>query len=172
MPDIGFTEIVEKYTNLVYNVALRMTGNPQDAEDVVQEVFLSVYKALPRFRADAQVSTWLYRIAVNACLMKARKEKNARYLVDAGYEDIDIPDWSESPEKAALNAELHGAIREGLARLPPDLRAAVVLRDVQGLSGEEAAAAAGVPVATLKTRLHRGRLLLRKYLQGYVGGKR
>ncbi|MBI4307646.1 MAG: sigma-70 family RNA polymerase sigma factor [Chloroflexi bacterium] len=171
MPDFAFTELVEKHSSLVYNVALRMMGNPQDAEDITQEVFLSAFKALPNFRGQSEVSTWLYRIAVNACLMKIRKEKKSRYLVDTGYEDIDIPDWAESPEKAALNTELHETIQDGLARLPPDLRTAVVLRDVQGLSGEEAANVLGIPVATLKTRLHRGRLLLRKHLGTYLGKK-
>ncbi|MEK7874551.1 MAG: sigma-70 family RNA polymerase sigma factor [Chloroflexota bacterium] len=166
--DIDFRELVEKYTSMVYSVALRMLGNTQDAEDATQETFLSAFKSLKSFRGQSSLSTWLYRIAVNACLMKLRKEKSAHYLVDTGYEDMDIPDREPGPERAAINNELREHIQEGLSRLPPDMRAAVILRDVQGLSGEEAAEALGVQLATQKTRLHRGRVLLRKHLETYL----
>ena len=169
MADPNFRELVEKHTNMVYSVALRMLGNPHDAEDATQDTFLSAFKSLKSFRGQSSLSTWLYRIAVNSCLMRLRKEKNTRYLVDTGYDDMNVPDLAPGPEKAAVNAELHERIQEGLSRLPPDMRAAIVLRDVQGLSGEEAAAALGVRVETLKTRLHRGRVLLRRYLEGYLG---
>ncbi len=163
-----FTELVEKHSQFVYNVALRFTNNPADAEEIVQEVFLAAYKALPAFRGQSAVSTWLYRITVNACLMRTRKEKRSKYLSATAVEDLVIPDWSANPEKAALNSALGEAINQGLSRLPPDLRTAVILRDAQGLSGEEAAAALDIPVPTLKTRLHRGRILLRKFLEPYA----
>ena len=165
-----FSQIVEKYSDYVYNIALRMTSNPHDAEDIMQEVFLSAFKGYASFRGQAQVSTWLYRITTNACLMKIRKEKKSRYLTQTGYEDMDIPDWASDsdPARATVNAELRKTLEEGIARLPPDLRSAIVLRDVQGFSGEEAVDILEISLASLKSRLHRGRILLRKHLEGLV----
>ena len=166
VPD--FETIVEEYSSFVYNVAYRMMNDPEDAEDVAQEAFLSAYRAFGRFRGDSKVTTWLYRITVNAALMKLRKEKRARTLTRTGIEDMDIADWDETPEKLAANAELGDKLQEGISYLPPDLRAAVVLRDVTGLSNSEAAEALGVTVSSIKSRLHRGRVLLRQFLSEYV----
>ncbi len=163
-----FEEVVEKYGNFVYNVALRMTSDPVEAEDVTQEAFMDAFRAWDRFRGESQVSTWLYRITVNRSLMRARKDKRERMLVQGGVEEREIVDWTRSPEQEAVSAELRGKLEEGLSLLPEDLRAAVVLRDVQGLSNEEAAQSLEISVPALKTRLHRGRVLLRKYLQDYV----
>jgi RNA polymerase sigma-70 factor, ECF subfamily len=163
-----FAEVVERYADFVYNVAYRMLGNPHDAEDSAQDAFLSAHRAWDRFRGQSEVSTWLYRITVNACLMRLRKEKRSRQLVETGYEDQDVPDWRRGPEGAALDDELQTAISEGLTMLPPDLRAAVVLRDVQDLTNVEASEALGISVSALKARLHRGRVLMRKHLEGYL----
>ena len=163
-----FQEIVEKYGDFVYNVAQRMMDNPHDAEDVTQEAFMDAYRAWDRFRGESQVSTWLYRITVNRSLMRLRKEKRARQLTVTGYEDMNVVNWADSPEREALSSELRDKLEEGIQLLPPQLRAAVVLRDVQGLSNTEAAEALDTSVASLKARLHRGRVLLRKYLDGYV----
>ncbi|MBI4311849.1 MAG: sigma-70 family RNA polymerase sigma factor [Chloroflexi bacterium] len=170
-----FEEVVERYGDFVYNVALRMTSNPTEAQDVTQEAFMDAFRAWDRFRGDSQVSTWLYRITVNRSLMRARKDKRERMLVQGGVEDREIVDWTQNPEQSAVSGELRGKLEEGLSLLPNDLRAAVVLRDVQGLSNEEAAQALEVTVPALKARLHRGRVLLRKHLQDYLavpGGKR
>ena len=163
-----FDEIVEKYADFVYNVAFRMMGTPEDAEDVAQDAFLSAYRAFDRFRGESRVTTWLYRITTNAALMKLRKEKRARTLTQTGFEDVDIADWSETPERSAASSELGEKLQEGIAQLQPDLRAAVVLRDVQELSNAEAAEVLKITVTSLKSRLHRGRVLLRKYLSDYV----
>ncbi|MBI2171546.1 MAG: sigma-70 family RNA polymerase sigma factor [Chloroflexi bacterium] len=163
-----FEEVVERYGNFVYNVALRMTSDPVEAQDVTQEAFIDALRAWDRFRGDSQVSTWLYRITVNRSLMRARKGKRERQLVQGGVEDREVVDWTQGPEQAAVSAELRGKLEEGLALLPEDLRAAVVLRDVQGLSSEEAARSLEITVAALKARLHRGRVVLRKHLQDYV----
>lgn len=165
---LSFEEVVERHADFVYNVALRMTGDPTEAQDVMQEAFISAYRAFPRFRGESAITTWLYRITVNAALMRRRKEKKDKGVPLTGYEGNDVEDWAQDPERAALDSELQAAIQEGLQKLPPDLRMAVVLRDVQGLSGEEAAQAQGVPIATLKTRLHRGRMLMRKHLDAYL----
>jgi RNA polymerase sigma-70 factor (ECF subfamily) len=169
-----FSEMVEAYSSMAYNIALRMLRNTADAEDAVQEAFISAYRAFPKFKGQSKVSTWLYRIVVNACLMKIRKEQvRSKYLTNTGYDDSVIPNWRDAdspnePERAALNSELRVVLDEGLDRLSPELRAAVVLRDVQGFTTEEAATALDLTVASLKARLHRGRVLLRKHLEGYL----
>ena len=163
-----FDAIVEEYGGFVYNVAFKMMGKPEDAEDVAQDAFLSAYRAFDRFRGESRVTTWLYRITVNAALMRLRKEKRARMLVQTGLDDIDVPDWGDTPEKSAASSELGEKLRDGIARLQPELRAAVVLRDVEGLSNSEASEVLGITVSSLKSRLHRARVLLRKHLEDYI----
>lgn len=163
--EVVFSLMIEEYSDFAYNVALRMLHKPEDAEDAVQEAFISAYRAFSSFKGQSKLSTWLYRIVVNACLMKIRKEKSqSKYLADTALEDAVIPDWSAGPEKQAQNSELQGKIEDGLGQLSPQLRAVVVLRDVQGLSTTEAADVLSISVPSLKSRLHRGRILLRKYL--------
>lgn len=166
LPD--FNTIVEENSDFVYNVAYRMMGNAEDAEDVAQEAFISAYRARDRFRGDSKVTTWLYRITTNAALMRLRKEKRGRSLTRTGLDDVDIPSLGETPEGTAVTSELGEKIREGIEMLQPDLRAAVVLRDVSGLSNSEAADSLGITISSLKSRLHRGRILLRKHMSDYV----
>ncbi len=162
-----FSTLVEEYSNLAYHVALRMLHNPQDAEDAVQDAFVSAYKALGSFKGQSKLSTWLYRIVVNACLMKIRKNKTRhKYFTDTGYDDAIVYDWDNNPEKTARNGEIRDAIDSALEYLSPELRAAVVLRDVQEFSSEEASEILNISVAALKSRLHRGRIQLRKHLEG------
>ena len=167
-----FDDIIEMYSDFVYNVAYRMMGNPHDAEEVAQEAFLSAFRAFDRFRGESRVTTWLYRITVNAALMRLRREKRARSLRWVGIENLDVPSWDESPEPSAMISELGEKIQEGIAMLHPDLRAVVVLRDVAGLSGAEAAEALDITVSALKSRLHRARVLLRQHLAEYAPGRR
>lgn len=165
----SFESLVEQYGDYLYNLAYRILNNHADAEDAVQEAFLSAYKNFSRFRGMSTFKTWLYRITVNACLMKLRKEKRARYLTQTGLDDVTVMAWpEEGPERRALNSELKEHLEKGLAMLPPQLRTCVVLRDVDGLSSEEAAKVLDISVSAFKARLHRGRLLLRKYLEQYV----
>ena len=178
---LSFDEVVEKYTDYVYNVTRRMLNDPQDAEDATQETFLSAYRNWERFRGDAQLTTWLYRIAVNAALMKLRKEKPRRTHTQTVPEEQDLSSlasnteeqggsaWGQNPEKAALGGELQRAIERGLTLLPPELRAPVVLRDIQELDNTEAAEVLDLSVSAFKARLHRGRVLLRKQLERYLG---
>ena len=166
--DQAFTEIVEQYSDLAYSVAFRMLRNAEDAEDAVQEAYISAFKALPKFKGQSKLSTWLYRIVVNACLMKIRKDKSrAKYIAEKDYDDAIVYDWKNDPEEAAVNSELRSTLEGGLDLLSPDLRAAVVLRDIQGLSTEESAEALNISIASLKSRLHRARILLRKHLEEY-----
>lgn len=168
MDDATFSAIVEQYTDFAYNIAYRMLNNPTDADDVVQDAFLSAYRARDRFRGDAAVTTWLYRIVVNAALQKMRKDRKPQSMTQSGVEDLEIVDWSPGPEGQALNAELHDKLEEAITGLPEDLRTAVVLRDVQQLSTEEAADIVGISVAAFKARLHRGRVALRSALAAYI----
>ena len=164
----SFTEMVEQYSDLAYSVAFRMLRNAEDAEDAVQEAYISAFKALPSFKGHSKLSTWLYRIVVNACLMKIRKDKSrAKCISENTYDDAIVYDWKNDPEEAAVNSELRSVLESGLDQLTPDLRAAVVLRDIQGLSTEEAAEALSISIASLKSRLHRARILLRTHLDGY-----
>jgi RNA polymerase sigma-70 factor (ECF subfamily) len=165
---LDFDAVVEQYSDFVYNVAFKMMGKPEDAQDVAQEAFISAFRAFHRFRGESRVTTWLYRITVNAALMRLRKEKRARTLTRTGLEDVDVVDWSPGPERLAITGELGEKLQEGIASLEPDLRASVVLRDVQGLSNAEAAEVLGITVSSLKSRLHRARVLLRKYLSEYI----
>ena len=158
-----FEAIVEKYSDFVYNLTYRILGNHADAEDAAQDAFLAAYRNFHRFRGDSSVSTWLYRIATNAALMKLRKDRQRRMIPHVDYEDVQLVSPSEGPEKLALNAELRECLEQGLDSLQANLKTAVVLRNVQDLSNEEAAEILGVSVSSLKARLHRGRVLLRKY---------
>lgn len=168
MDDTAFSKIVEDYTGYAYNIAYRMLNNVADAEDAVQDAFLSAYRARDRFRGDAAVTTWLYRIVVNAALQKVRKERKPQMTAQADIDDVVVVDWNPGPESQVLNTELKDKLTEALAALPEDLRTAVVLRDVQQLSTEEAAEVVGVSVPAFKARLHRGRIQLRGALSAYV----
>ena len=171
LTDELFEKIVEEHSSFVYNVSYRMMGNPDDAQDVVQDTFLSAYRARDRFRGEAQVTTWLYRIATNAALMRLRKNSHKKEISQDPlevYQKIDRADWADSPDKIALNNELAVEIQKGIEELPEDLKVAVILRDVEGLTNEEAAEAVEISVSALKARLHRGRVLLRNILADYI----
>ncbi len=171
LTDELFEQIVSEHSSFVYNVAYRMMGNPDDAEEIVQDTFLSAYRARDRFRGDARVTTWLYRIATNAALMRLRKNSRKKEISTDPlevYQRIDQADWADAPDRAALNNELLEEIQRGIAQLPEDPKTAVILRDVQGLTNDEAAQVLEVSASALKARLHRGRKMLRNILAEYV----
>ena len=165
-----FTDMAEKHSGFVYNVAYRMMGNPHDAEEVAQDTFVSAYKARDRFRGDAQPTTWLYRITVNAALMRIRKDKRGKEMTvsEDNRPDVASNNWAESPVAATMNSELGGRIDAAIDALPEGLKVVVILRDVQGLSNQEAADTLDVSLSALKARLHRGRIALRDSLESYV----
>jgi RNA polymerase sigma-70 factor (ECF subfamily) len=168
MQDQDFQAAVEPHLNFMYNVAYRMLNNSQDAEDAVQDALVSAYRNWGRFRGDSRISTWLYRITVNAVLMRLRKGKNVKPPAPLEDAERTVADHAIGPEMSAINSELRSKLEDALARIPPELRVAVVLRDVQGLSNEEAAAALKTTVSAFKARLHRGRVQLRDHLAGYL----
>ena len=168
-----FEAIVEQYSGFVFNVVNRILGNQADSEDAVQEAFISAYRNFHKFRGESSVSTWLYRIAVNAALMKLRRDRRKEFLTQTGYDDTQLVRWTEGPESAALNSELRDHLEAGLLLLPPQLRTVVVLRDVQGLVQRGSGEGPGkTSVSSLKSKLHRGRVLLRKHLEEYVKQRR
>lgn len=172
--DARFEEIVRAHGAKVQGLVRRMVGN--EADDLVQEVFLQVYRSLPRFRGDAQVSTWLYRIATNRCLdhlrRERRREKRLVPLDEAGPRAVLDAAAARglSPEAGVEARDLAGEVRRCLEALPLDLRTVVVLRDLQGLEYREIAVILGLPLGTVQSRLHRGRSLLKEKLSPYLEG--
>ena len=165
---LNFEEIVDQYGDFVFNLAYRVLGNHADAQDAAQDAFLSAYRNFHRFRGESSVSTWLYRIAVNAALMKLRKDKNKRAQTLTGYEEERLGSPQEGPGKLALNGELRERLERGLDLLAPNLKAAVVLRDLQGLNNQGAADVMAILVSSLKARLHGGRVQLREHIRNYL----
>jgi RNA polymerase sigma-70 factor (ECF subfamily) len=173
----AYRRLVDLNSAPVYNVALKLLGDEQEAEDVLQETFLSAFEALDRFEGRSKLSTWLYRIAYNASLMRLRKRKQmTTFSLDRPLHDDDgdsmpeprhLVDWSAVPDDRLLTAEARQEMDRAIAALPESLRAAFVLRDVQGLSGAEAAEILGISVQAVKNRLHRARLQLRDHLSSY-----
>jgi RNA polymerase sigma factor (sigma-70 family) len=163
----AFNLLVEQYQRLVYNLALRMLGNAEAAEDASQDTFLSAYKAIGNFRGGS-FKAWVLRIAANSCHDKQRVALRHRVVsLDTLLLEPDkLPQANndESPEDYALRRELGKFLSEGLTHLPEDQRLVVVLSDVQGLSYEEVAQVAGCSLGTVKSRLNRGRTRLRDFL--------
>jgi RNA polymerase sigma-70 factor (ECF subfamily) len=169
-PPGQFERLVEEYADRVYGVALRVTGSTQDAEDAMQDAFLSIFRNLGSFRGDAAIGTWIYRTAVNAALqVRRRRPRTDELLLDDGFEHQHVADWlSSDVETQAERDELAVIVERGIRLLPEDFQLAVILRDVEGLTTREAAEALQIGEALLKTRLHRGRALLRTYLAEHL----
>ena len=166
----AFEALVSAYEKNVYNLALRMMGNAQDAEDMAQEAFLKAYNSLPGFRGDSKFSVWLYRIVSNVCLDQLRK-KSKRPTVSLSMEDgdgeetqLDLPDTAQSPEEALEKKLTREAVRRGLAQLPEDARQILLLREIQGLSYEEIGETLGLEAGTVKSRIFRARKRLCAFL--------
>ena len=166
----AFEVLVKEYEKNVYNLALRMTGNSEDAADMSQEAFIKAYNSLSSFRGDSKFSVWLYRIVSNVCLdyLRSRTRKPTVSLStenDDGEEvELDIADESQSPELLLDRSLTRDAVRRGLAALPPDHREILLLREIQGLSYEEIAAALGLEAGTVKSRIFRARKKLCSFL--------
>ena len=170
----ALSELVEQHQRTVYNVALRMCGNPDDAEETLQETFLNAIQALPRFENRSKLSTWLYRIASNQCLMRRRKAANApvQFFLDEGDNPAETQpkyfvDWSISPDDLVLDAELQQVMEAAIEELPPKLRIVFIWRELEGLSTAETAEVLEISASAVKVRLHRARLQLRERLSHY-----
>lgn len=166
----AFEKLVLEYEKNVYGIALRMTGNPEDAADMTQEAFIKAYNSLSGFRGDSKFSVWLYRIVSNVCLDFLRS-RNRRPTVSLYVEDeegeeaeLDIADESQSPEVLLERSLTREGVRRGLDALPPDYRQILLLREIQGLSYEEISQSLDLEVGTVKSRIFRARKRLCAFL--------
>lgn len=169
----AFWELAAPSMDAIYRLALRLVRSEEDAEDVVQEAYLQALKAIGEFRGNSRFTTWVHRIAVNQGLMKLRKRRGDVFSLEAMEEGeplkypLQLTDWSESAVNDIVRREASGVLEEAIQALPIDLRTVLVLRDVNGLSNEEAAQALELPLGAVKWRLHRARTILRDRLSGY-----
>ncbi|UCE52153.1 MAG: sigma-70 family RNA polymerase sigma factor [Desulfobacterales bacterium] len=171
-----FHDLVKRYEQKLYNFSLRMCRNPSDAEDLVQETFLNVFRYLKDFRYETKFKNWLYRIAASTCIKKRRRSKFApeRELSledfipkDEAEAQQQVPDWALMPLEKLLNEELANIIHQAILSLPDKYRLVIVLRDVEGFSTAETAHILNLSPSNVKVRLHRARLFLREKLKGY-----
>jgi RNA polymerase sigma-70 factor, ECF subfamily len=167
----AFEELVNRYERKIYRLALRLTGNAQDAEDVLQDSFLKAFEHLPEFRQDSRFYTWLVRIAVNEGLMKLRKRRSDRAepMEDIVDEDGQVMprefrDWKPNPEQILSQEEMEDVLLDAARKLPPSLRTVFMLRDVEELSTDETAEALNLTPGAVKARLFRARFQLREEL--------
>lgn len=166
----AFEELISRYEEKVYKLANRFTRNPEDAEEVLQDVFTTVYRKIDGFEGKSSFSSWLYRVTVNAGLMKLRKRRQNRcvHLEDV-IPEIDssllvrTPEATNVDEKVFLS-EMRGALHNAIQELPEEYRSVYLLRDVDGLTSREVAQVLEVSVPAVKSRLHRSRLMLRRSL--------
>ena len=168
---LGFEQIVRYYGTMVFSLAARLVG-PSDAEDVVQETFLRAYHGLAKFRVESSLKTWLYAIALNRARARMGTLGRLRAMFVPGRSREDDPfaslddaaDPAASPEENAVLKERRTRLRAAIRALPEEFRTAVLLRDLEGLSYEEVAEVLGIPIGTVRSRLARGRALLKEKL--------
>src|SRR5262247_995240 len=173
-------DVADTYSSKIYQLAFRYLRNKEDAEEVTQDVLFKVYRKVDAFRGDAALSSWIYRITFNAAMSRLRtaryqrSQDEARQLDNEGQVSTPAPaevaDWSNMADEQVLRSQLRRRVLRAILALPAIYRAPVVLRDLQGMSTEEASAMLRVKDQTLKSRLHRGRLILRKQLADFAGG--
>ncbi|MFK3937537.1 RNA polymerase sigma factor SigW [Alkalihalobacillus sp. NPDC078783] len=167
----SFGELVELFKDKVYQVAYRMVGHPQEAQDVAQEAFLRAYTNLDKFDMDRKFSTWLFRIATNVAIDRLRKKKPDFYLEDKvkGTEGLTYESQlaadQELPEDQVVNLEMQEWIQSEINQLPLKYRSAVILKYIEDLSLKEISEILDMPISTVKTRIHRGREALRKRMR-------
>lgn len=176
--------LMDRYASRVYRVAVGITRSDADAEEVVQDVFLSLFRKIGTFEGRSALGTWIYRVAANAALIKRRgKRAQVEVSLEAdlpafradGHRDGDrdyvLADWSRSPEEELLSLETRTVLNAALDALPGHYRAVLVLRDVEELSNEEVADVLGESVSTVKSRLHRARMALRERLTRHLAAR-
>jgi RNA polymerase sigma-70 factor (ECF subfamily) len=170
--------LVERYGDRVYRLGLRITGSPEDAEEVAQDALWTAARKIGTFKGDSAFGSWLYRIAANAAYMKLRARKFKTHEV--AFDDV-IPafdedgvhfepmdDWSPRVDEQALQHELRDVLQHAIDELPADYRTALVLHDVEGLSNPDIAEALGISLPAVKSRVHRSRLFVRQKLAQYL----
>ncbi len=166
--------MLKRFAPRVYAVAMRMMGDPHEAEEVLQDTFISACKNIHRFEGRSALNTWLHRIATNAALMRLRKRKTKEVSLDSPIESLDgddiprqIEDWAFYPADLVLDSETRDVLEQAIATLPDTLRTVFVLREIEGYSTAETAEMLNISVSAAKVRLHRARLRLRELLTPY-----
>lgn len=169
-----FDELVERYHKQAYNIAYRMTGNHADAEDLTQEAFIRAFRFFGQYRRELPFDSWLYKIMSNVFIDMLRRRPKAQIrsldqpiATEDGEAFLEIPDTSEGPEEQLMSMEVDSRIQAALNSIPEDFRLAVIYADIEGLSYEEIADAMNCSIGTVRSRLHRGRKLLRDRLKTY-----
>jgi RNA polymerase sigma-70 factor (ECF subfamily) len=167
-------DLVKHFSSKVYNVALRLTGHPADAEEVLQETFINACKGAGNFKGQSSLGTWLYRIATNNGLMRLRRNSAQLIPLENAGDDEGVPvqsgilqDWNWNPEAVTLSSELRYVMDEAVNTLPNSLRPVFILRDLEGLSTKEVANTLNISESNVKVRLHRARFMLREKLALY-----
>jgi RNA polymerase sigma-70 factor (ECF subfamily) len=179
----ALSDLADTYSSKIFQLAFRYLRNKEDAEEVTQDVLFKVYRKVGEFRGDAALSSWIYRITFNAAMSRLRTAQFQRSQADDRREaaididtmgeparPVDVADWSDLADERVLRSQLRQRVFRAILALPAIYRAPVMLRDIQGMSTEEASAMLKVKDQTLKSRLHRGRLILRKQLADFAGG--
>jgi len=176
-----FHDLVKRYEQKLYNFSLRMCRNPSDAEDMIQDTFLNVFRYLKNFRYETKFKNWLYKVAASTCIKKRRKSKFApdkelsldEFLPnDEAEKPEHVPEWALLPLDKLLNEELSSVINKTIISIPKKYRVVIVLRDIEGFSTAETAQILNLSPANVKVRLHRARLYLRDKLKGYFENDR
>jgi len=180
--DRALAELADTFGSKIYQLAFRYLRNKEDAEEVVQDVLFKVHRKVGTFRGDSALSSWIYRITFNAAMSRLRTARYQRAQDEQRRAEVaentegtraerrEPADWSRMADESVLRSQLRRRVLRAILALPAIYRAPVVLRDLQGMSTEEASAMLRVKDQTLKSRLHRGRLILRKQLADFAGG--
>jgi RNA polymerase sigma-70 factor (ECF subfamily) len=164
----AFATLVDRHKTTIFSMALRVTGNREDAEEAAQDAFVRVFRSIDRFRGDSKFSTWLYRIAMNVCLTKARQSRPEVSSIDESMEEdsegapLQIPDRADNPEVMIERDEFRERVRQLVAQLPPKYSAVLVMYHMQNFSYEEISSALDLPIGTVKAHLFRARNALKK----------
>ena len=164
--EAAFEELIRQYETKVYSLCSRMCGNAEDAEEAAQDAFLALWRGIDRFRQESSLSTWIYRLASNACIDLMRRKKKGAGSVSLDDEElfVDAVDPAPQPHEEAERRETQRLLQEGLLSLPAEYRSILLLREIEGLSYSEISAALDLELGTVKSRISRGRTLLRNFL--------
>lgn len=163
----AFEELVVRHADRLYAVVLRFVGDAQEAEEVTQEAFLRAWRGLARFEGRSQFFTWLYRIGINEAKRRAERQGAATVPLEESPAP-DSPDWTHAPEPRAEQRDLRVALERAVRRLPWKYRAPLILRDIEGLSTQEAAVVMGLREAAFKSRLHRARVAVKEAVRDHL----
>ena len=166
--EAAFEELIRQYEKKVYTLCFRMCGNSEDAEEAAQDAFLALWRGIDRFRQESTLSTWIYRLATNACIdtLRRRKKQSGSVSLDDEELFVDAVDTSPQPQETVEHREAQKLLQEVLSALPEEYRKVLILREIEGLSYTEIAESASIELGTVKSRISRGRSLLRNFLSG------